>query len=521
LEPLVSGQSNEERRSFSTALFLLTSSLVVLPLVFFIADALLSFESSSLTPIFFKLLFRALTFGATQAFLSASLSIGAAFILCLALLSLAPARRALLESPLRALGQLLFVLPGTSIALLVLSLPRGAVEALEGWPLIICAHVLWSSFFVAAHCVERLSDWMESEGGDLLRVAQSLGASRSSALRTTLLPVLKGEIQTWFPLIFLWSFGAFSTVLLLGSGPTHSTPEVLLFYTLLNDVNSSRLLLIFVATLGLQIAFLGLASRSSSNTSRLVSPASREVTVRRHEQLRLPAAFFFRAIAVVLISGALALLVSQVASVIFGGAPPPSLWSGLLQSWLYAACATLFCGALLVAISAVDARTRTRFVWGLALSPVLIGVSWSRMPGLGISELPWATALPLCAFALALLQLPFSALWIERSLSTMNSDLILYARSAGLSESQLFWKLRLPYLRPVFEKVLCYVFCIALGEVALASIWLRERPLLSLEARRLAQSYDFNASAWVFVLTLASALAVREILSRSLRKFLA
>ncbi|MEO5668680.1 MAG: ABC transporter permease subunit, partial [Bdellovibrionota bacterium] len=133
-------------------------------------------------------------------------------------------------------------------------------------------------------------------------------------------------------------------------------------------------------------------------------------------------------------------------------------------------------------------------------------------------ELPTLVPFIVCAFALALLQVPFAALWIERSLGAMNPDLVVYARSAGLSEKQLFWKIRMPCLRPVFEKLLSYVFCISLGEVALASIWLREKPLLSLGARRLAQSYDFAGASWIFVLTLVSAIFAHFVFSRTLRK---
>jgi hypothetical protein len=64
------------------------------------------------------------------------------------------------------------------------------------------------------------------------------------------------------------------------------------------------------------------------------------------------------------------------------------------------------------------------------------------------------------------------------------------------------------------------VFCIALGEIALASMWLREWPLLSLLSKKLAQSYDFSAASWIFVLTVLSALVARFLVSRILRKLL-
>ncbi|MEO6461417.1 MAG: ABC transporter permease subunit, partial [Bdellovibrionota bacterium] len=367
------------RSRLSPALTTLVSIFVLLPLVLFIVDAVFRFEISSLTSIFFQLLLRSVVFGFFQALISASLSLVLAFGLSLWLLSLAPELRMRLIALVRPLGQLLFVLPGTAIALLVLALPTFFLDGLEGMGLIVSAHVLWSVFFVATHVFERLNDWLEAEGADLLRASKSLGASPWQSVRSVVFPLLKNETRTWFPLIFLWSFGAFSTVLLLGSGPQHSTPEVLLYYTLINDVESARLLVVFAFTLALQLLLLKVFSsraRFDDETLRLQSPSS--LNIERHEKFSLPQSSLFAFVSLALLLATLALIVTQIVAIISAGMPDPSLWSGLVNTWLYAFLATLFALLLFFLAAASSSETRRLLVFLFALSPVLLATSWSR-----------------------------------------------------------------------------------------------------------------------------------------------
>jgi len=513
---------NPERPLSSTekGLIALVCLGVLLPFLLFIADALFLWDFSALSLPFVKLLSRSLLFGMSEAAVSAALSLLLAATIALSLLSCRPSRRKIPAQVLQNLGNTLFILPGTAIALLLFALPTSLLESAEGWLLIVSAHVVWSSFFVASHLFERLSDWLESEGADLLRVTRSLGASPHASLKAVVYPLLWEEFRSWFPLIFLWSLGAFSTVLLLGSGPQHSTPEVLLYYTLSNDLDSTRLLILFAVSLCLQLLLLSLFTRTPvrSAPARFVLNSDSALVSKRRQRVELPS----RGTLLTISTGSMllvgVLIVIQATSIFRSGLPDPELWSGLSNSVSYALLTSLFCFVLLLALAASRSTLRKSALFLLALSPVLIATSWTSIGLGGVSALGKLPSLLLCALALALLQLPFAALWIERSLSALSSETLLYARSAGLSRRQIFWKIEVPYLRPVFEKLLTYAFCIALGEIALASIWMKEMPLLSLASKKLAQSYDFHSASWVFVLTLVAALLARSAFKKILEK---
>jgi ABC-type Fe3+ transport system permease subunit len=501
------------------ALVIVVGVCTLVPFLFFFVDALFGIESSSLSGIFFQLLGRAVFFGIGQAFVSALVSIVLAFVVALSLLSFKAALRSKLAAVVRALGQSLFVLPGTAIALLVLSLPSALRDFVGAWPLIIAAHALWSSLFIAFHVFERLEDWLDAEGSDLLRAARSLGAPTMAALKSVVFPILRLEARTWFPLIFLWSFGAFSTVFLLGSGPQHSTPEVLLYYTLMNDVDSSRLLVLFILNLAIGIALLRLFSKqdATSSSGRLLVSAETASSARR-EVLTLPARVPLGFLSLFFVAASVSLVLLQIYGILRGEVPDPSIWNGLASSLVYACLVSVLSFGFMLLISHASSRVRKVLVYLLAVSPVLLAASWSHFAFMSSIERPAVLSFLICAAGLALLQVPFAALWIERSLAAMNPDLELYARSAGLSDSQIFWNLKIPYLRPIFEKLLSYVFCIALGEIALASIWLRDSPPLALAAKRLTQSYDFQSAAWIFVLTLLAAVFSRRLFQAILRR---
>jgi ABC-type Fe3+ transport system permease subunit len=518
MEPLVRIRS--PRNPSSLALIGLVFIFVLLPFVFFLVDSIVRFDASSLTPIFFKLLARALLFGGSQALASALLACAFALLMTCAVLSLRPKRRRFLEAPLRISGQLFFVLPGTSIALILLGLPSSWGGVLEGWSLIVLAHVLWSSFFIASHVLERLGDWFEHEGADLLRAARSLGASDSNAFMSTLLPTLSQELRTWFPLVFLWSFGAFSTVFLLGSGPQHSTPEVLLYYTLMNDVDSSRLLVLFVLTFFLQFALIRFfyPLNLKGDVTKFAPPSGIPPEYKKQEQLSVPGARLIQNFAALFLVAAFLLVARYIFPIFLGSTPTYEIWIGLAASWAYALLSCIFVFLFLLWGSASTSSTRRAVFYLLALSPVLLATSWGRIPLLADLALnPWSGLLA-CALGLALLQIPFALLWVDRAFSALSDEVLLYARSAGLNNRQIFWKIKVPYLRPIFAKILTYTFCISLGEIALAAIWLRDWSLLSLISKRLAQSYDFQAAAWTFVFTLLSALIVRNVFDRVLRR---
>jgi thiamine transport system permease protein len=476
---------------------------VFIPLVLFIVQALFSFDTTALSPVYLQLLLRAFFAGSLQALISASLVCFFSSTLALMLLKNSKSNIRLRLSSLKIIGVLYFVMPGTALALIFYNLPWGFSEILRGWPLIVLAHVCWSLLFVSESLYQRLHAWMEAEGFDLLRVAQTLGASAWSSTWHVVFPFFKTELRSTFALVFVWSLGAFSTVLLLGLGPQHSTPEVLLFYTLLNDMNSSRLLILLVLTLALQsfvirktyLKYIPLRlSVPDSDVQNKDSPATGIPHFSRHIPFFVSALFAF-------------FLVLHLKG-IFVSERPPELFAALKNSLAYSfmssSIALFFC--LLLALASPQARRICLLAF--ALSPVILASLWTSLLAPYLDTSDFLSSVSVASLGLALLLLPLMALWIDGALSSLHRDYRIYSQSLGLNLWQHFTSIELPLLKPFFERIVIYSFCIALGDLALSSLFLREFDLLPLMARRLTQSFNFGASSWVLFTTLGAALSL-------------
>jgi ABC-type Fe3+ transport system permease subunit len=130
------------------------------------------------------------------------------------------------------------------------------------------------------------------------------------------------------------------------------------------------------------------------------------------------------------------------------------------------------------------------------------------------------SSLTLSAFALCLSQVPLLALWIDSSLSNLDSSHETYLNTLGLSPLQKFLRFRLPYLRDVLFQTQVLLFSLALGDLVMSSSFAPRDLILSQLARKLSQSYAFDGASWVLISTLAL-IGIWILFLDSFKKFLA
>lgn len=161
-------------------------------------------------------------------------------------------------------------------------------------------------------------------------------------------------------------------------------------------------------------------------------------------------------------------------------------------------------GFLLVRCGSWVRRSLSIFV---GLSGVMVAASWSVRGILQENEnvfLRWGTT----ALVLALLQLPFFALWLEHHISQLSRELRESARALGCSDADFPRRVLHPATREVRYKMAVLVALMSLGDLAVSGLLLPEHATLSLLARSLAHRYDFSGSSMVLGATLGLTLAV-------------
>ena len=479
---------------------------LVIPTALAISDYFFSANPSSLNSAFFTLLLRSLTFGVSQAFVSSLLAclIGGClgFILCNAPQKI----RALLSTS----ANLLFILPGTAIALLTLStINAGNVDSgISPWQLIVFSHVLWSCFFIANQVVQRSRQDLNGKGSRLLLVALNSGARPTRAAFAALRPAIFYELKQWAPLVFSWSFTSFSTVLLLGNGPQHATPEVMLYFTLMNDLSPARILVLLGVNLTLQfiIFFRLIFSKKSEYTN---------FSTHSGDGFSKPFVHNLFTYLGAAISTIPLILIGRLALSSFSKIPHSDLsliLNSLLPSIAYSMISAIFVTLLTLALIASPSSLRKKCFFLFALSPTLVSAVWIDS---AFSDWLWQRPLEsflFCSALLATLQIPLAAFWLNQELGRLSERSLKRAQSLGLTPAKTYWHFLIPACLPTIKKLFFYCFVIALGEVAIATVWLSSWPNLALLSRRFSENYSFSSASLIFSLNLLIALVLYVLL---------
>jgi ABC-type Fe3+ transport system permease subunit len=504
------------KKAFDNCALVLFSVTILVPFFYFLASSLLSFNVSALNITFFWVLLRAWFAGFVQAALSATFVCVLASFFALSLLQIHPQKQLLFSRLNSGLGRLYFVLPGTVLSLVFLTLPKWLTDPLSGWPLIIAAHTFWSLLLMSDLLHRKLAAWLNHEGRDLLCVAQTLGASPLQATQNVLWPYLKTELREIFVLVFVWSFGAFSTVFLLGKGPQHSTLEVLTYYTLFNDLDSTRLVILVLMNLLTQFFVL----KKFYLDTRSQGLASQQISLQKSQPIHLGLPKCALLSVLFTLFFAIALLAKHLLGLGLDTTAfselqlESSLWNSLRY-----ALSTSFMGLLLgFLVSGMSTQLRRSLLVLFAISPMVLAALWSQIR---LEFFPFLeSSLTLSAFALCLTQVPLLALWIDSSLSNLDSSHESYLNTLGLSPIQKFLRFRLPYLRDVLLQTQVLLFSLALGDLVMSSSFAPRDLILSQLARKLSQSYAFDGASWVLISTLAL-MGIWILFLDSFKKFLA
>lgn len=475
-------------------------------------------DFSSLSFVFWKIIARALAVTTLQAAASAVLA-GALGVLGGVLLAFTPGRVSRVASDfVRSLGALVFVFPGVLTAMLVMGWAR-ALPWVPGSGLvaIVLAHVLVNVAFLASSVNERLRSSLATGGLDRLEAAATMGARGWSLGQAAIGPLLRSELAVWLPLVFLWSFSAFSTLVILGGSPATANLEVILFYSLQNADDSARVLVLMVLQLGVAWLAWRLSERVDSHAEMAQGDdASVVALVNSRFALGswvacLVSTLFLLPFVPVLVAPLRLLLAwreGSEAPVGFGNAT----FITLALATVTALCSWGFFELVLRAGS----RRRRILAYGLGLSTTFLAAAWVGAGVEGALHSPLLQVLA-AGLAVSVVQWSLVAFWVERRLSAIPEEAWQAAGTLGAPLGEIHSRIVRPQLKDVRFKVILAAFLGAAGELSISTLFLRDVETVAVLSRRLASRYDFGGALWVTSL-LVLVTAVAFLLQRRARR---
>ncbi len=480
-------------------LFALIFLVFLLPLLMFLGRSIVHLDAESLNSVFFYLLGRSIILTFIQAFLSTIfVSVGASFLAVFLIF-----RRdwwgKLLKDWTEVLGNFAVVLPGMSVALLVLDMARALpMVPNQGLFAVVGAHFILNILFLTSILVKAIERDLKAGLSEEMEAAALLGASGFKLFIQNLRNPLLQELRTWGPILFLWSFGAFSTVVVLGGGPQFSSPEVFLFYSLQNDFGSGRIFVLVLVQMALAflLSFLGKKVRKGAATpgQRLGQRALGSINVRLYSLglTKLVSSFLFFIFSLPLIWLSLTPFINL-------GAPPESLPRALGFSLLLVIAVGLYSFFLshIVFLSTAQFRKSLLIMWGF--SSTVIGAAWMSDGSDFLSSLSATWEILFVALALVLLQIPLVALWIENRRREISKEQWEAAKLLGASNLQTEWWVIRPQVKDLFIKIVFISSIGALGELSLVALIVRDTPMLSTLSQKMAAQYNFSGSSWVLL----------------------
>lgn len=418
---------------------------------------------------------------------------------------------------LRALATVPFVLPTTVVAAAFSALlgPRGLVNewlqaalGLERPPLqalgTLGAVLLGHVFFNYSVVLRIVGAYWATLDPRLAQAAATLGARPSQTLLRVTLPLLLPAIGAAALLVFIYCFGSFGVVLLLG-GPRFATVEVEIYrqtaQLLRLDVAAALSLLQVAVTLAMTLAYTRLQARAAAPLDR--RPDAAEV---RPPSWGARAALALNLLGLLLLMGAplFALALRSVTELGPGGGLTLSYYEmlgqnrrgsyffvtparALLNSLGFAALATLLAVALGLPAAYLMERAESQktknhgrrfsvlgswlaraldalFTLPLGVSAVTLGLAYIVALGpLGLLREPW-----MIPVAHALLAFPFVVRTLAPALRSLDPRLREAARVLGARPWQVLRDIDLPLLAPALLVGAVFSFTVSLGDYGAA-----------------------------------------------------
>ena len=496
-------------RFWNFALVAWLAIFFVIPAVLWVGRILATFDGVGLSSVFVWISVRSVLFTALQASLSAFVAVALAIVLGLWLsLSSGPAARSLKKWVAR-LGDFAFALPGVVVALLVLDIAHW-IPALpsSGLASIVFAHVMVNVLMIASVVSSRASAWLRADGQQAFEAAALLGAGGWPLLKNAFGNLIQTEFTAWFGLVFLWSFSAFSTVLILGQGPGHSSPEVLLFYSLQTDADGTRVLFVAVLQLLCGALIARRIQQSHRNVELSLSPTLSEVDSDEMSSGTLFSKKRFLAGAFVLaLPFALAflwLLVAPLLRLIAVLSRGPWNSEGWLQAASYSALLAVGTGLVMAFWARGLVRVSRGLRQGMALllgaSSTFLAALWLGAGVDRVAQQHEGLQIVFCITALATAQMPLAGFLIESRLKSLPVETLEAARVLGADDSALFESVLMPWVRPTLTRVCKLAMLLALGEMSIPALLAPSIETLPLLGRRMASRYDFSGASMMILL---------------------
>lgn len=481
----------EPKSSLEKILFAFVAIFVILPLGVALGRYALDFSVSELQLSFFSVLLQNVSFAALQSLASALVALALGLSLG-TWLALSPGRAVRAASAwVSALGNYAFVMPGVAVALAVLDLhERGLPIPDAGFFAIVAAHVSMNALAIASFTEKRILQGLGRGDADLLEIAALLTPRKWYALRTVFGRVFAEVARSWGPLVFLWSFQSFGTVLVLASQPTESGPEVLLYHSLWNDPSSARALMLAVLNVGLGI-FLVRKLTPRPYAEEILSASSVDAPRAARPALLGGVGLVGFVLASIVPAWT---LVGPLAGLVSGASLASLDWTATIATFALCLAHAAAVAGLGLCLVASRPAGRKFITWGLGLSTSVfalgwIAIGWDRL-AVGVP------AIFVGALAGSAVRLPWLAAWIEARLRALPPELAEAAALLGGSRA-VMWRLRWPFCRDVVWRAAVLSFVSMCGDVAIAGIFLRDVPTLASKAQRAASRYDFSGSSWL------------------------
>jgi ABC-type Fe3+ transport system permease subunit len=474
---------------------------VFLPLSVTLLKYAVSIDVELLSPTFFLLLARATFFALLQASLSILL-IGLCIFLVSSIQLFFPAgyySRKFFE----IIGLLSFSLSPTIVALtLLMSFGLSFGELPSGLGAIVFCHFLINFAFFSSVFLRRLDRFLFRQGNDLLLLLKSLGSRKRTTLAEILWPVFSLDLRSWGPQVFLWCFMSFAPVVLLSSGPQQNTPELLLYYSLLNDPSGSRMLIIFLLTAAISYFlnryFIG-RSLSAPKLHEESQSADQNFGIKKR------GTFLLWVLSIMLILPFLYSLLSPVFSI--GAGHPPTEFGEIQASLLPTLCvflATLFLCFLFSLLTLLCTKElRLISYCNFISAPMILVGSFSLLTRLqgSISYLVIAAGSFLAIF-------PWLHHQLRVSVERLPQELKLLSLTLGMDGLSYFKNFLWPQLRSSVVHFSILISLWSLGEYTFSKALLNRNSTLALLIEEKLRRYQFADASVAMSLTLLTSVVV-------------
>lgn len=487
---------------------------VLAPLSWTLFQMGISFSSESLSPLFFLLLGRATFFTLLQAFLSTSaVAIFGFFTSYFYFLwgCSSQTRKLLLF-----LSTLLFTISPTLLSLALLFFFSQFFESAPplGLGLIVLCHFLINALFFSSTLWSRIDRFILADGEELLEYLDTLGMTKKQKALKIIPTIFRIHAQSALPQVFFWSFTSFTPILFLGKSPYNTSPELLLYYSLYNDADASRL---FVITL--LCALISFLIFKSFRKNIFISEVSRKIplngTLKKESSyfsLFSWGLLFLFFSAPLLFSLGQNLSISQITSLPL---------TEIAYATVGTLCLVFFSSLLTLSWSALallgTSRARSFLSKFYFLSPVFILLGWieldieSKIPS--FFNVNFA-AYFLVSLGLFLGVLPWLTRQIEFQIKSLPQSFEELAFTWGSRTPFYLRKILWPQLYPSVIKLTATISLWSIGEYIFSKSYLFSSTTLPLLIEESTRRYDFHASsAGITTSILLSAILVSFLLT--------